>query len=145
MRISDWSSDVCSSDPAAHPEIDQRRVLMQVFQKRDAVLCGIDEALAVLRVGTGRWRDEHAAEQLFDRFLEAKFASRGAGRDNRRAAVKATMELEEQLDDQWIGEWSELAVTALRSEEHTSELQSLMRNSYAGLCLKQQKTDKHRK
>src|SRR3546814_14006435 len=69
---------------AAHPEIDQRRVLMQVFQKRDAVLCGIDEALAVLRVGTGRWRDEHAAEQLFDRFLEAKFASRGAGRANRR-------------------------------------------------------------
>src|SRR3546814_6029829 len=110
---------------------------MQVFQKRDAVLCGIDEALAVLRVGTGRWRDEHAAEQLFDRFLEAKFASRGAGRDNRRAAVKRTMELEEELDDHWIGEWSELAVTALhdgdavspwetvahveRSEEHTSE------------------------
>src|SRR3546814_4950679 len=93
---------------ATHPEIDQRRVLMQVFQKRDAVLCGIDEALAVLRVGTGRWRDEHAAEQLFDRFLEAKFASRGAGRD--------------------------------RSEEHTSELQSLMRSSYAVYCLKTQTT-----
>src|SRR3546814_20004666 len=56
---------------AAHPEIDQRRVLMQVFQKRDAVLCGIDEAIAVLRVGTGRWRDEHAAEQLFDQIGRA--------------------------------------------------------------------------
>src|SRR3546814_5692584 len=28
---------------------------------------------------------------------------------------------------------------AHRSEEHTSELQSLMRNSYAGFCLKKQK------
>src|SRR3546814_7597450 len=30
-----------------------------------------------------------------------------------------------------------LAVAGLRSEEHTSELQSLMRNSYAVFCLKQ--------
>src|SRR3546814_1667681 len=29
-----------------------------------------------------------------------------------------------------------------RSEEHTSELQSLMRNSYAVFCLKQEKTEK---
>src|SRR3546814_2990584 len=30
--------------------------------------------------------------------------------------------------------------TAMRSEEHTSELQSLMRNSYAVFCLKKQTT-----
>src|SRR3546814_6453564 len=30
--------------------------------------------------------------------------------------------------------------SAVRSEEHTSELQSLMRNSYADLCLKKNKT-----
>src|SRR3546814_3779670 len=30
--------------------------------------------------------------------------------------------------------------TVFRSEEHTSELQSLMRNSYAGFCLKHKKT-----
>src|SRR3546814_3794833 len=32
------------------------------------------------------------------------------------------------------------AVAVLRSEEHTSELQSLMRNSYAVFCLKKKKT-----
>src|SRR3546814_10477635 len=32
---------------------------------------------------------------------------------------------------------------ASRSEEHTSELQSLMRISYAGFCLKKKKTNKH--
>src|SRR3546814_6692485 len=30
-----------------------------------------------------------------------------------------------------------------RSEEHTSELKSLMRNSYAGFCLKKKKQHKH--
>src|SRR3546814_6574167 len=32
-----------------------------------------------------------------------------------------------------------------RSEEHTSELQSLMRKSYAGFCLKKKKTQNERK
>src|SRR3546814_6571762 len=31
---------------------------------------------------------------------------------------------------------ADIAGTTLRSEEHTSELQSLMRNMYAGICLK---------
>src|SRR3546814_5776084 len=37
---------------------------------------------------------------------------------------------------QLIGRYSHLADPDLRSEEHTSELQSLMRNSYAVFCLK---------
>src|SRR3546814_10730570 len=35
-------------------------------------------------------------------------------------------------------------VAAPRSEEHTSELQSLMRSSYAVFCLKKKKDIKHR-
>src|SRR3546814_8943969 len=35
---------------------------------------------------------------------------------------------------------SEMASTPIRSEEHTSELQSLMRISYAVFCLKKQRT-----
>src|SRR3546814_3569878 len=35
------------------------------------------------------------------------------------------------------------AVEGFRSEEHTSELQSLMRNSYAVFCLKKKKTTTH--
>src|SRR3546814_3321916 len=35
-----------------------------------------------------------------------------------------------------------LRTTAARSEEHTSELQSLMRNSYAVFCLQKKKTQK---
>src|SRR3546814_7417635 len=38
-----------------------------------------------------------------------------------------------------------IAVTMSRSEEHTSELQSLMRNSYAVFCLKKKKNKTRRK
>src|SRR3546814_6348301 len=37
-------------------------------------------------------------------------------------------------DARWLSDWQ------LRSEEHTSELQSLMRISYAVFCLKKKKT-----
>src|SRR3546814_2922249 len=37
-------------------------------------------------------------------------------------------------------DWQQMALTFLRSEEHTSELQSLMRISYAVFCLKKKKT-----
>ena len=42
---------------AYHP-----RVLMQVFNKKDAVLCGIDEAIAILRLCAGRARDDGSWE-----------------------------------------------------------------------------------
>src|SRR3546814_10068809 len=41
------------------------------------------------------------------------------------------------------GLWRAQTPQAFRSEEHTSELQSLMRISYAVFCLKKQKTSKH--
>src|SRR3546814_14096806 len=40
------------------------------------------------------------------------------------------------------GRWASEAGT--RSEEHTSELQSLMRSSYAAFCLKKKKNEKRR-
>src|SRR3546814_8928171 len=99
MRISDWSSDVCSSD-----------------------LEMLDEAVAI------------AVVEVDDNFCV-------------RARVEhmpARLEFGAQLD-----EVEDLAVEhrphracgvvdrlVSRSEEHTSELQSLMRNSYAVFCLK---------
>src|SRR3546814_9176069 len=41
-----------------------------------------------------------------------------------------------------VNQWAKKAVLLSRSEEHTSELQSLMRISYAVLCLKKKKRHK---
>src|SRR3546814_3960296 len=43
------------------------------------------------------------------------------------------------LDHPWMREWIDAAQEEPRSEEHTSELQSLMRISYAVFCLKKKK------
>src|SRR3546814_5336251 len=56
-------------------------------------------------------------------------------RDDRDASVHQEQDQDDDDEDRGIAE-------GLRSEEHTSELQSLMSNSYAVFCLKK-KTPKH--
>ena len=40
--------------------------LMQVFQKKDALLCGMGEALAILAAGSGHYRDDEQADACPD-------------------------------------------------------------------------------
>src|SRR3546814_3130048 len=62
--------------------------------------------------------------------------------------LSAALHVPLTVDSRWreldFGQWDGKATgdidsEALRSEEHTSELQSLMRSSYAGFCLKKTK------
>src|SRR3546814_1229661 len=112
MRISDWSSDVCSSDlqPAAPARV---RLVGQIADHR------IDEGVEDER------EHQREADQLriHPQHLIVEQQQKG-----RKAVV---------LDP--IGNAAE-AVVHLRSEEHTSELQSLMRISYAVFCLKKNHT-----
>src|SRR3546814_4096553 len=94
MRISDWSSDVCSSDLTGQRAQQERAIEI----KRNAV--GIMDVVAADEIG-----------QLPDR--------------NVAEVIERLPGVGVQYDQ---GEG--------RSEEHTSELQSLMRISYAVFCLK---------
>src|SRR3546814_5948094 len=96
MRISDWSSDVCSSDLLG-PLVEEERAV------------GI--ALAILQ----------------DR-VPASFSEVAPARDRLVLADLPTASLTERRRLE-------------RSEEHTSELQSLMRISYAVFCLKKKKNN----
>src|SRR3546814_4575644 len=107
MRISDWSSDVCSSDLAGAWD----RGTAGVDGALDAVLARPgDHALRLLAL-------LHAAEADLAQQLHA-----GLG------------ELLEVLLDHALLEHRRAGVH-LRSEEHTHELQSLLRKSYAVFCL----------
>src|SRR3546814_6393761 len=76
-------------------------------------------------------------------------ADEGAGRDAQQfvdhevGALSGLQRLrQDRIIERVVGIIGEVAVgVALRSEEHTSELQSLMRISYAGFCLKTTKKD----
>src|SRR3546814_6453350 len=110
MRISDWSSDVCSSDLA-----------LDALAKLDAREAGDRDR----RAGVLGRRLEH----LGDLGLAVDDVDLLQQHDLLVELAQAALD---HLGDDVLG---------LRSEEHTSELQSLMRISYAVLCLK--KTNQH--
>src|SRR3546814_4631487 len=110
MRISDWSSDVCSSDLVFRQECLQSAV------ERNLVLRGVEP----VRFALHRHPDRCVAG-LLQRLLH------GPRLPERRALVLLAVGQEHRNPD--VG-------GACRSEEHTSELQSLMRISYAVFCLK---------
>src|SRR3546814_9396981 len=116
MRISDWSSDVCSSD----------------LHRRDRMF-GI-------------------AERLFER---GEFGFHRAARERRQPVrqplgrgVRPVRGRERIVDveiadsGKAINDFGVVLLFA-RSEEHTSELQSLMLISYAVFCLKKKNIHKH--
>src|SRR3546814_5482899 len=106
MRISDWSSDVCSSDLEDHRG--------EIAVDRAAEVGGHAAFKFVIaltaEIGAVRHRRRHPGDDDAQRVRRQRLRSDRCG----------------------IGEQ--------RSEEHTSELQSLMRISYAVFCLKKQKT-----
>src|SRR3546814_1218328 len=103
MRISDWSSDVCSSDLLVIPSASREfaHALTQSFD-------GINHATQALRQGKRRTvLTVHSYTNSLIRWLIPKLPS-----------------FQAQYPD------------IDRSEENTSDLQSLMRTSYAVFCLK---------
>src|SRR3546814_4135308 len=114
MRISDCSSDVCSSDlPRANHG------------------AGSGGALNAAPDARHRLRSDAPVGGCRHRF--ARSAGSGAGRGSRSDAVRARQPRGS------TGDRRKLCTTG-RSEEHTSELQSLMRISYAVFCLKTKTT-----
>src|SRR3546814_5812242 len=107
MRISDWSSDVCSSDLLA-------------FQH------GAQPAHGGFDFG----KLGHDAKSLMARLPAEQALAKGKSMDD--AAEQVSFGYEQVSREE-----------KTRSEEHTSELQSLMRSSYAVFCLKKKKKKQH--
>src|SRR3546814_10016767 len=143
MRISDWSSDVCSSDLAAFNNWGQKR--RRPFEAVAAALrlSGSDWTPNVGddKSGEFSWRMGFTGHTPYDwpapnGYPDTAVAWSGSN------SFGMTWKL---LN--WLSETKDADVPLLpileatrRSEEHTSALQSLMRNSYAVFCLKKKKT-----
>src|SRR3546814_4592798 len=113
MRISDWSSDVCSSD---------------LLHRLGGVLLRLQPVLRLHTLG-----HEHDGVGM------RGFAKGGPLPLFLRALREADLGGDERAG---IGGERAVAEIVGRSEEHTSELQSLMRISYAVFCLKKNKNTK---
>src|SRR3546814_7098341 len=140
MRISDWSSDVCSSDLGARlkdigdDEPDDQREGREEEEIGEGLERQPPERLALAdRRDAGRHGEEdHRRDDHLDQLDEA--VADGLQLDR---AVGPIMADQDAGGDR--GEHLDIQVRP-RSEEHTSELQSLMRISYAVFCLKKKKT-----
>src|SRR3546814_6247043 len=123
MRISDWSSDVCSSD-LVHEGNQARGEEMTDEELVDALKALAHPVrLRIMRALTG-------AERNVGEIDEA--AQVGQPTLSQQLAVLRNAGLVKTRKDAKL-------VYYRRSEEHTSELQSLMRISYAVFCLKTKK------
>src|SRR3546814_7386743 len=113
MRISDWSSDVCSSDLLPAGGFVPLSELAEIS----------------LAAGPNQISRENGKRR-------AVITANVRGRDLGSFIDELTQKVETDV---------ELPDGYFRSEEHTSELQSLMRISYAVFCLKKKKPTYHNK
>src|SRR3546814_10703737 len=141
MRISDWSSDVCSSDLLRTADSGSRRGRRRTQAQRQCRALGqpqlrgpypsanADELPGLADAGRGLRTGRDDACQLAEG-LARQGQRRQAGVPARHLAI-------DPRDSECH---RRLRTGRPRSEEHTSELQSLMRISYAVFCLKKKKT-----
>ncbi len=106
------------------------RVLYQFFPRRDATVVGIDEALAILRFGTGYYSDERRAKRLFEEILEVeKLINHAAWDMDREALVELSSrkwDLKMKLNDLWQDKWEELDVKALYDGDEARDMEPIM-------------------
>src|SRR3546814_10917498 len=126
MRISDWSSDVCSSDL-----LHDQTVLLR-GDRRSSIGVGRTPLAAPMRLAVTRpWKESKCMAKPPDAKCgsDAPTVHAKVGRSGARKRQFFDQEARTKIWHSRNG----------RSEEHTSELQSLMRISYAVFCLKKKK------
>src|SRR3546814_8893581 len=127
MRISDWSSDVCSSDLQDDAADEEQQIGRGLHAKLLFWRTGRSRTLWLGSANATRqaWSGRNAEATLELRITEGVVVGLKALVGAARCIPVPEREFEPD------------AVTLEeRSEEHTSELQSLMRTLYAGFCLK---------
>src|SRR3546814_6468298 len=143
MRISDWSSDVCSSDLVAITLLGGITLGSCSAQKNESPGSSIER----LDAGLDSVIDPNAYVEIIGKGFNWSEGPLWVEQDN--------MLLFSDVLENKIYKWTEQhgvepwlepsgytgSVPRGRSEEHTSELQSLMRISYAVLCLKKTNTE----
>src|SRR3546814_7609881 len=148
MRISDWSSDVCSSDllseaeavrlAARSDELAELGLVLEGFGGGAVVVREVPALLGDVAVQTlvrdlaDALAEYDSVQPLKERLEEVcgTMACHGSVRAGRRLTLDEMNALLRQMEA--------TPHSGQRSEEHTSELQSLMRISYAVFCLKKQ-------
>src|SRR3546814_6854147 len=133
MRISDWSSDVCSSDLSKSGRLLWGRIFFQPCGRRAEIARGILPWL-----GMAAMRHDFPALNP-DGMIAVRYYEPPSDLIEMVGSIYLFTANMPHVSDHVRADFAQ------RSEEHTSELQSLMRISYAVFCLKKKKHKKLQK
>src|SRR3546814_6586493 len=166
MRISDWSSDVCSSDLSWNTRLitvgasaagmavllalaglwitASSRAHARMAEERDRVGAALQRSQTQFEAFLNHSPSGIVLKDREGRYLLAnRRVQEWLGKSQEEILGRTTSDLfDEDLAEQ--AETDDEVVVSSRSEEHTSELQSLMRNSYAVFCLKKKTIHSHK-
>ncbi|MBN1689258.1 MAG: nicotinate phosphoribosyltransferase [Candidatus Omnitrophica bacterium] len=96
-----------------HREI---RVAYQFFPREDSVVCGLDEAIAILKTCSGMYQDLHRAELLYQKLRETQWNFQDASLQQDEEKILEWSEkrthVREQLNRLWVNGWKDLSVYA---------------------------------
>src|SRR3546814_1520926 len=137
MRISDWSSDVCSSDLLPNEGLCSISTSQWLAGLLGLVPLPCFENSNTSEVLSVKYQTAPLAEDMYiNGPIEADVWLSTTAAD---ASLSVRVD---DVDENGVAKslTNGIQTASLRSEEHTSELQSLMRISYAVFCLKKKKT-----
>src|SRR3546814_9426468 len=125
MRISDWSSDVCSSDLGIWDSVAPKVARAE----------NVRAALALVERSAAPFGIVYATDATASRRVKVA----GVFPEASHPAITYPIALLKTATSSEAASFRQFMIScqgqAIRSEEHTSELQALMRNSYAVFCL----------
>src|SRR3546814_1247105 len=127
MRISDWSSDVCSSDLLAYGHL-ALAAMLKAGHNNLIWTTNFDHLLA------------DASAKTFGTTRNLTVVGLDGTSLAGQQIASQSWPIEVKLHGDFRSQHLKNTAAELRSEEHTSELQSLMRISYAVFCLNKKKT-----
>src|SRR3546814_10804256 len=140
MRISDWSSDVCSSDLYGVSSVEELLAAIEPITRSGR---GRGSGRPVLLVNGRRISGFGAVRNIPpEAIAKVEVFPEEVALQYGYAATERVVNIVLKPSFRQISAEAEAGV---RSEEHTSELQSLMRISYAVFCLKKKKISKRLK
>jgi nicotinate phosphoribosyltransferase len=104
-------------------------ILMQVFQKKNAILCGVDEAIAIIRYGAGFYKERDKADYLFDRLISLKNEIRAIYHSDKREYFKKIDEknkLKQSLETLWESSSHLIEIKALHDGDSIAPFESVL-------------------
>src|SRR3546814_5397676 len=137
MRISDWSSDVCSSDLKGTGK-EQQIKIQASGGLNDADIDQMVKDAEQFAEEDKKRREAAEAKNNAESLIHSTERQLEEHGDKVDAALKSEIEAAVAEAKTAVEGGNPAAMTEKRSEEHTSELQSLMRISYAVICLTKQ-------